>query len=334
MHHTIIYNHLANQHLLSRVVAAVLLISHSQTAARAEPPPLPRPATAADAKPSQPAKPPVRVTISKETTYITKPLREDGYPDYLRYLNEKMSAGVTPENNAAVPLARATGFLELDGVLREQYFKLLGVEPPAEKGDYFQPWSEFAASIPIAEQPPKPLADTRPKEEYFQRLSEQPWIQPLSTEEIRHLTNWIDANNRHLDSIVAASKRDRFFSPLIVSPDELDYPILIAAFLPDVYPVQEAAKGLQCRAMLRTAKSDFDAAAEDLLAAHRLAALLSTKPLSVYIVVAKRVECNARNAAIQLCARAGWSRKALGRGFRFSTRPALLLEKVGSRCLM
>jgi hypothetical protein len=53
--------------------------------------------------------PRVKVTISKETTYITEPLRPDGYPDYLAALDQRRSEGVTPENNAAVPLMRALG---------------------------------------------------------------------------------------------------------------------------------------------------------------------------------------------------------------------------------
>jgi hypothetical protein len=44
----------------------------------------------------QAPKPRPRVTISKETAVITEPLRDDGYPDYIRYLNEKVSQGVTP----------------------------------------------------------------------------------------------------------------------------------------------------------------------------------------------------------------------------------------------
>src|SRR5690606_37492159 len=42
-----------------------------------------------------------RITIGKETTFITEPLRPDGYPHYLAALNRRMSEGVTPENNAA-----------------------------------------------------------------------------------------------------------------------------------------------------------------------------------------------------------------------------------------
>ena len=52
---------------------------------------------------------PVLVTISKETTYITEPLRPDGYPDYLAALNQLASKGVTPEDNAVVILVQAFG---------------------------------------------------------------------------------------------------------------------------------------------------------------------------------------------------------------------------------
>ena len=54
-------------------------------------------------------KPRGEITISKETTYITEPLRKDGYVDYVAALNERFRAGVTPENNAAVPFWKAMG---------------------------------------------------------------------------------------------------------------------------------------------------------------------------------------------------------------------------------
>ena len=55
-----------------------------------------------------------RVTVSKETTYFTEPLREDGYPDYVAALNRRMSEGVTPENNAVALWWQAMGPSEID----------------------------------------------------------------------------------------------------------------------------------------------------------------------------------------------------------------------------
>ena len=61
------------------------------------------------AEPPAKTKPRVLVTISKATTYITEPLRSDGYPDYIAALNQRLSKGVTPENNAVVLFWRAMG---------------------------------------------------------------------------------------------------------------------------------------------------------------------------------------------------------------------------------
>ena len=55
-------------------------------------------------KPSSAENPKPKITIGKETTYITEPLRPDGYPDYVAALNRRASEGVTPENNAARPV--------------------------------------------------------------------------------------------------------------------------------------------------------------------------------------------------------------------------------------
>src|SRR6266487_3214481 len=48
-------------------------------------------------------------TVGKETTYVTGPLDEDGYVDYAAALNERLSRGIKPEDNANVLLWRALG---------------------------------------------------------------------------------------------------------------------------------------------------------------------------------------------------------------------------------
>ncbi len=85
-----------------------------------------------------------RITVSKETTYLTGPLRPDGTVDYLAAVNEHCSQGVTPENNAAVPLLQAIGPKEVPEQGREQFFKMLGISPLPEQGDYLVPFLEYA----------------------------------------------------------------------------------------------------------------------------------------------------------------------------------------------
>src|SRR6184192_2449765 len=51
-----------------------------------------------EAKADAPATP--RFAISKETTYVAGPVRADGTIDYVEAINERLSQGVTKENNA------------------------------------------------------------------------------------------------------------------------------------------------------------------------------------------------------------------------------------------
>src|SRR3954471_10187895 len=45
--------------------------------------------------------------VEKSTTYFVGPLRKDGVIDYVAAINDKVSEGVTKENNAVVPLMEA-----------------------------------------------------------------------------------------------------------------------------------------------------------------------------------------------------------------------------------
>jgi hypothetical protein len=77
-----------------------------------------------------------RIIISKETTYILEPLRPDGYVDCIAGINQWCSAGVTPENNAAVPLLRAVGPKSIAIATRKRFFQLLGIPDLPEEGPY------------------------------------------------------------------------------------------------------------------------------------------------------------------------------------------------------
>jgi hypothetical protein len=73
-------------------------------------------------------------TISPETTYITGPLDAEGYVDYPAALNERLSKGVTPENNANVLIWQALGPRPEGRPMPPEYFRWLGVEQPPEEG--------------------------------------------------------------------------------------------------------------------------------------------------------------------------------------------------------
>ncbi len=82
-------------------------------------------------------KPKLNVTVSKETTYVIGPLRTDGYPDYVAALNQRLREGVSPENNAAVPLLQAFGPIGIPEAHRSEAYEQLRIKPLPQQGNYF-----------------------------------------------------------------------------------------------------------------------------------------------------------------------------------------------------
>ncbi len=228
----------------------------------------PKPATDKKAE-SAPPKPNVLVTISKETTYITEPLRPDGYPDYCAALNRRAGQDITPENNAAVLFCRAFGpnYFHTPSI-REKYFKLLSIPLLPNEGDYFIIAEDFfererKAGRLTASKNPK-----NDEEEALQQIIARPW----SKKEFPHWARWLEVNKKPLALLVEATKRPRCYGPLLTYANGcLEHSLLT----PAANQADRAATALAARAMLRTHGGDFDGAWQDLLACHRLARLES-----------------------------------------------------------
>ena len=254
------------------------------------------PAGGANLPPSQ--KRHVPFTISKETTYITEPLREDGYVDYVAALNQRFRAGVTPENNAAVPWLKAMGPGEIEPKYRDEYCRMLGVPPIPEKGDYYVDFATYAKGLKDSEKPAAQAGKREPDvccDQLFQAM-ERPW----SKKEFPVLAGWVAANERPLALVVAASRCSRLYGPL-VSADCADN-AAIAVLLPLVEQYRPVARVLIARAMLRLHENEVDGAWENLLACHRLAKLLgqgSTLPDELIAVALDRAASAGDQALLQ-----------------------------------
>src|SRR5262245_1422231 len=70
------------------------------------------------------AVPAPKITISKETTWFTEPLRPDGFVDYLAAVNRHFSKDITTENNACVLLYQAMGPSPEGARQPDRFFKL------------------------------------------------------------------------------------------------------------------------------------------------------------------------------------------------------------------
>jgi RNA polymerase sigma factor (sigma-70 family) len=206
-------------------------------------------------------------TVSKETTYITGPLDKNGNVDYETALNERLGKDITPEKNANALLWQALG-PKLDGrpVLPE-FFRLLKVPAPSERGEYFVAISQFATG----ELKLKPGEQTRELCTQQSWAAKRPWVE----RDYPQIAAWLKANETPLAVVIEATKRPEYYHPLVSrkSGDEGWYG-LIGALVPGGRKYPELASALAARAMLHAGAGRFDEAWQDLLACHRFGRLL------------------------------------------------------------
>jgi hypothetical protein len=238
----------------------------------------------------------VAVTISRETTYITEPLRADGYPDYVAALNQRMSTGVTPENNAAALFWKAMGPAKIDSKDREKYFKMLGIPPLPEQGDYFVTLDEYSHRQKHAGKPADAGAEhPKSEEEEHERIWGQLQLamkRRWSKKEFPILADWLEANEKPLALLLETSKRPRRYDPLICGEPD----VAIGVPLPAADQYRDVVRALAARAMLRMDEGNVDEGWNDLLACHRLARLVGQGPTLVEALVAVATNAVADNA--------------------------------------
>jgi hypothetical protein len=258
---------------VGRVCVTVFLAAAGACMAGDEEPP--------DCKPGQ-------LTVSKETTYFTEPLREDGTVDYIAALNAHYGKGVTPENNAAVPLLRVVGPWVLVEEVRPEVLRRLGMEPLPPDGEYIElQWEGRTESEDLV------------SHDDLRRFSCEPWSKADEPE----FAAWLERNDAAIETVKRATGRPRCFFPLVCSraggtPYE--------SFLPDVRLYGSLSYALLARAMLRLHEAGSlndpgraEAAWSDVLAVHRLARLSAQGPWYIERLVAMAIEyaaCDADSA--------------------------------------
>ncbi|MEX0715463.1 MAG: hypothetical protein WD066_02705 [Planctomycetaceae bacterium] len=211
-------------------------------------------------------------TVSKETTYITEPLREDGSPDFAAAIENEAKKGVTPENNAAVLYWRALGPGHVDPSQHAEFFAKLGMDVPLEDGDYLIGFRAFAQAnsdepvqaFPFGQRP----AILRRLDEELTKATSGPWTE----RELPLMAEWLKRNEKPLALVVEGSQRPKYFSPVHFAPRAEGAPpsVLIVALLPHVQGARDFVRLLTARAMLRLGEGKRAEAEADLLAAHRL----------------------------------------------------------------
>ena len=212
-----------------------------------------------------------KVKIGKETTYIEGPLTKDGYIDYVSHLNSVLSKGVTPENNAAVLLLKASpGEINNEKFLK-RYCKALGIKPLSLKGDYFQNYYRFAISEAEASKgrpltPQERLETQEAIEKDFEKAGSGPWKKT----EIPSMARWMDANEKPLKLVRQATLRSRYYHPMLNSGEDGEKFPMIAILLPQAQATRSYARALMVRSMMYLGEGDVGQCTEDLLTMRRL----------------------------------------------------------------
>jgi hypothetical protein len=238
-----------------------------------------------------------KLPLGKDTTVVTGPLDKDGYVDYEAALNERLGAGSKPERNANVLLWKAFGPRPEGGQgMPPLFFKLLGMDEPAERGDYFVGIETY-----LRERLKLTQAEIDAVYEQQGRAMEQPW----AAQDSPHLAAWLKVNEKPLALAMEASRRPGYFNPLTSRRPEKGPSSLIAVLVPGVQKCRELAAALAARAMLRTQEGKFDEAWHDLLACGRLGRLVGRGATLIEALVGIAIDGIVNQARIAYLEHAG-----------------------------
>lgn len=249
------------------------------------------PAKKEDATQKLPVK--VNLTLSKETTYFTKPVMEDGCINYIAALNEHFKQGITGENNAQLVLIQALGPKQHGKHVDEVYFRELGCQRPGERGTYFRSVGTLLDERDADE------AKREAAGKIFDQADERPW----SAQEFPEVKAWLDSNEAPLRMVAEAVKRPRYYSPGYI--EDKWYTGFMGQELPYALPIRCLGNALVIRAMGHLHERRWSQARDDLLVTHRLARLISQSYHLHELLIAIAIENEACRGDLMLLAQAG-----------------------------
>ncbi len=206
--------------------------------------------------------------LDPDTTFVTGPLYPDGTVDYVAAYNAIMEKGVTPQNNAAIPLIEA--LVDRRDLRRhwKQELRALGMRqrqlPKTSLPEYSAWRADYEKTLPIGARkaPPSGFAPNRHPPEHC------PW----SANKHPLLAKFLLSQKQRLRLVRQAVKRPRLFFPL---PQPARAPYMMRASPGPLSQIQHAGRDLCRQAMFELQRRRLRACLRDLRAVSRLAALMS-----------------------------------------------------------
>lgn len=194
----------------------------------------------------------IGLEVSPETTVIIRPLRPDGFPDYVASLNETLGRGVERDENFWVLMWQVIGEARRLEKERETIETVLQIRIPETR------------LLKRLEHP-----ETSSPEDFdrFAMLERRIATAPWSRAEYREAARWVDANAQALDLLQAAARRAKAYTPLVSTSE----PPLSGALLMTIVEFRDAVRLTTTRAMLRLQEKDLEGSWGDLLTAIHMA---------------------------------------------------------------
>jgi hypothetical protein len=251
---------------------------------------------------ARPPKPPA-LRIHEDVTRITGPLDAEGYIDFEAALNERLSAGVTPDNNAAVPLWQAIGPKPSGNcTLHPDFWVALGIEPPPEEGKYFQDYSSWEKHRQGLTESSKEISQISWK------LFNWEWYR----DDEENLSRWLVAQSEAFEKLRQASLKPKYYSPVISRDSTTGHKNLLAlAPLACSYSIQHIVhEALLIRALFSIKRQDYERAWEDVMTCQRLARLLS-QGVRMEWITGSRIHCWSAIVLAEILHSAPWSETKL-----------------------
>jgi hypothetical protein len=227
----------------------------------------------------------LKITISKETTWFTAPLNEDGEVDYIEAANEYFSKGVTAENNFVVAALAVVGCnLEQDNA-RAELMRRLAINELPDSSDCLVDLNEFDSGEFLR----------KPLDEIYDEILSFPW----SREEYKVAAEWIDRYSPMVDKYVdSLNKTNRYYYPLLKSNNDTGTVIEALNHLPALRMI---ARFLKARSFLRLHDGDIDGCQRDILAIRKTASLVCQGPSFVDQLIGYAIHSMAQHAEMQMC---------------------------------
>jgi len=233
----------------------------------------------------------LHVTISTATTGLDHPLNASGTPDYVTALNQHFGEGVTPDDNALVPLLKVLGTDYFTPKQRDKLFEL-GLAGSSTASPQYIRFDQWAQQLPPAQRPSSKDIDDQDT-----KMGQLPWRRqdkPLWWQ-------WLGAEQQALADVRLAVRKPRLYVPWAPAQDHvhgligdpLDAESPLSSAMPVLTGGRMLATILRADAFHCAGESDWPHYREDILAMCRLSRLINQGPTLIAVLVAVAIDAMA-----------------------------------------